>query len=139
MRTPTNRNMDVNDWGGLTKLNSTTIRYELPVGTATIIIAEFEPGIVARVWMQVGKAGSEINAQIGSLCELVTVMLREGKSITQVVSHLTGHSSDRTAYLKGGVQARSTSEALALALQTYRNSVPQVMLDDGRRPARIAK
>lgn len=130
--------IDVNDWEGVIKKDSVNIRLKLPIGAAFITIVEDVPGKICRVFFQIGKAGSEMNAQCAALAELISVMFREGKTVNEVISHLQGHAGDRVAYLKGGFQARSGPEALALALTMYRNSVPQTNLDDGRRPARIA-
>lgn len=109
------------------KWNSVSFRINTPAGKAYIQIAEHSPGKIYKIFFRIGKAGSEINAMCEALAIMASDLLQE-KSISDVIVHLSGITSDREAK-SGEYSVKSTPAALMLALIQYKASIPSTETD----------
>lgn len=109
------------------KWNSFAFRINTPAGKAYIQIAEESPGVIFKIFFRIGKAGSEINAMCEALALMATDLCKE-KSLSDVIVHLSGITSDREAK-SGEYSVKSTPAALMLALMQYRASIPSTDTD----------
>lgn len=115
--------MPQNQQKELDKFNSFTFRYKTPQGTAWIQIIESEIGKIEFIKITVGKAGSDINALCMAISELVSVLIRDGKSISTIISIFSGITSDKLLKLSGQ-NIHTPLDALVIALIKYRASIP---------------
>lgn len=104
------------------KWDTVVIKVKTASGTAFIHILESRPGVIYRVFFQIGKAGSDLNAVCDALATTVSELLKN-RSITEVITYLSGYTSDKLA-MHGSYEIRSIPEALMLALMQYRNGLP---------------
>lgn len=125
------------------KFNGWTFREETPDGTAWIHIIEEEPGVIFKIIMQIGKAGSSLNSYCSALSELATLYVRESGTITDLIDVLFGIISSSAGRMRTGPDDpvnRSGAEALASALRKYLQSLPQsVLIEQGERKGGFTK
>ena len=105
------------------KWNSFTFQVQTAEGKAYIFIDEDSPGKIERVHVQIGKAGSSLNALCSSLAEMTTSKIKKDGLAEAIVS-LSGTYSDRIA-MHHGMPIRSVPEAIMYALMQYRSSIPE--------------
>lgn len=118
------------------KWNTLSICVVCPEGKVYVQILENSPGSIYRIFMNVGKSGSVINSHCYAMAELVSKLFDLGQGINQVITMLSGITSDRSTKVLG-VEARSVPEALTIALMKYRTTIPRVKYD--REPVRFRR
>lgn len=105
------------------KVSGSTYRIVTPVGSAFITINE-EDGEPLEVFINVGKAGSDVAAMAEALGRLVSTSLRLAgdlparKRIEEIVAQLSGIGGRRSVGF-GKEKVRSLPDAVALALATH--------------------
>lgn len=105
------------------KVSGSTYRVKTPVGSAFVTINE-EDGEPLEVFINVGKAGSDVTAMAEALGRLVSTSLRlQGNSsrrdrVKEIVAQLTGIGGRRSVGF-GQNKVRSLPDAVALALATH--------------------
>lgn len=117
--------------------NSISIKTTTPDGSAYIIIDEDYPGKISRIYFNVGRSGTSVNAWAHCVAELVTELLREGKSLNDVINILSNITSQRSTRSINGLECRSGPDALFIALMKYRSMIPKVVSD--YRPAKFRR
>ncbi|NPA91750.1 MAG: hypothetical protein GXO55_09945, partial [Chloroflexi bacterium] len=136
--TPTKQSVD--QWGtslaGVdvrprpTVLNGKTYRRPTPVGTAWITVNSDERGEPFEVFLNVGKAGSDVAADSEAMGRLISLILRLPSPLSprermrQIVHQLTGIGGGRTMGF-GPQRVRSLPDAIAQVLQQYLESLEQ--------------
>jgi len=110
--------------------NSSTIRVETPNGTMFVNILENQQGNPFKVIINLGKAGTPVSAWANALAELCSVLLERGMSITDLIVHLSGITSERYKASINGPVVRSGPAGLVIALLKYRDSNYAPIIDD---------
>jgi len=108
---------------GLTKtaevLSAIRIRQKAPTGHMHVTIA-FNPktGRELEVFAQIGKAGGVPAGNLESVCRMISLFLRIGGSLDQVVDQLEGIGSNLQVPSKHGT-VMSMGDALGKAIRRY--------------------
>ncbi|MBI3290474.1 adenosylcobalamin-dependent ribonucleoside-diphosphate reductase [Candidatus Microgenomates bacterium] len=121
------------------KVNGTTYRLNTPVGSAFITINEDENGEPVEVFLNVGKAGSDVTAMAEALGRMISTSLRfrghlsAKDKVKEIADQLSGIGGRRSVGL-GPDRVRSLPDAVAAALAMrygdYLNGVAQKILGD---------
>jgi ribonucleoside-diphosphate reductase alpha chain len=114
-------------------LRSTSMRKETPLGVMFVHISEDDKGQPFEVFLNLGKAGGSAMADAEALGRLVSLALRSGISIQEVVRQLRGISSDRAVGL-GPNKVLSMPDAVGIALDQWmrdKQGVQQDLLGGG--------
>ena len=120
--------------------NSINIKATTPDGTAYIIIDEDYPGKINRVYFNVGRSGTSVNAWAHCVAELVTELLHDGKELNDVINILSNITSQRSTRSINGIECRSGPDALFIALMKYRAMIPKPIESfNNRRPAKFKR
>jgi hypothetical protein len=113
--------------------DTVTFRINTTAGTGFVHILENSPGNIHKVFFQVGKGGSDLNATLNALADLVTTLFKQGKGLSEVIAHLSGYTSDKLVIhneIKGNkntsYELHSLPEALMFALMQYRAGLNDV-------------
>jgi ribonucleoside-diphosphate reductase alpha chain len=120
------------------KLRSTSIRKETPLGTMFIHISEDDRGQPFDVFLNLGKAGGSAMADAEALGRTISLALRSGIPLMELIRQLRGISSDRAVGL-GPNKVLSMPDAVGIALEEWwrdKQGVQQDLL--GGAPARPA-
>ncbi|MGH7560173.1 MAG: vitamin B12-dependent ribonucleotide reductase [Gemmatimonadales bacterium] len=111
-------------------LRSTSRRLESPLGTMYVNITEDEKGQPFEVFINLGKAGGALMADVEAMGRLISLALRSGIPIQEVRRQLRGISSDRATGL-GPNKVLSVPDAVGIALERWiqdRHGVQQELL-----------
>lgn len=110
---------------------SLNFRIDSPVGKVYIQVIEQSPGKIEKIVIHTGKHGSSLNGLCAALGETITLMLKHGISITDVIVSLSGITSDKMVKVDG-MEVHSPVDAIVIALMKYRSSVPGEIQKLGR-------
>jgi ribonucleoside-diphosphate reductase alpha chain len=100
------------------KLRSTSMRKETPLGTMFVHISEDDRGQPFDVFINLGKAGGSAMADAEALGRMVSLALRSGIPLPEIVRQLRGISSDRAVGL-GPNKVLSMPDAVGIALEEW--------------------
>jgi ribonucleoside-diphosphate reductase alpha chain len=100
------------------KLRSTSMRKETPLGTMFVHISEDDRGQAFDVFISLGKAGGSAMADAEALGRMVSLALRSGIALPEIVRQLRGISSDRAVGL-GPNKVLSMPDAVGIALEEW--------------------
>ncbi len=100
------------------KLRSTSMRKETPLGTMFVHISEDDRGSAFDVFISLGKAGGSAMADAEALGRMVSLALRSGIALPEIVRQLRGISSDRAVGL-GPNKVLSMPDAVGIALEEW--------------------
>jgi ribonucleoside-diphosphate reductase alpha chain len=100
------------------KLRSTSMRKETPLGTMFVHISEDDRGQPFDVFLNLGKAGGSAMADAEALGRLVSLALRSGIPMQEIIRQLRGISSDRAVGL-GPNKVLSMPDAVGIALEEW--------------------
>ncbi|MBI3790363.1 MAG: vitamin B12-dependent ribonucleotide reductase [Gemmatimonadetes bacterium] len=100
------------------KLRSMSIRKETPLGTMFTHISEDDRGQPFDVFINLGKAGGSAMADAEAMGRLISLALRSGIPLQEVVRQLRGISSDRAVGL-GPNKVLSVPDAIGIALEEW--------------------
>ena len=99
-------------------LRGTTYRKETPLGVMFVNITEDEKGQPFELFLNLGKAGGSAMADAEAIGRLVSLALRSGIPMTEIVRQLRGISSDRAVGL-GPNKVLSMPDAVGIALDQW--------------------
>jgi ribonucleoside-diphosphate reductase alpha chain len=101
---------------------SVNYRIETPSGTMHVTIMENAEGNPCRVAINIGKAGTDLNAWAFALSEMISVLLESGLPYAKILEHLSSITSGERPRVAIGsnVSVRSGPEGLWVALMRYR-------------------
>jgi ribonucleoside-diphosphate reductase alpha chain len=122
------------------KLRSTSIRKETPLGTMFVHISEDDRGQPFDVFLSLGKAGGSAMADAEALGRTVSLALRSGIPLQEIIRQLRGISSDRAVGL-GPNKVLSMPDAVGIALDEWwrdKQGVQQDLLSTGSAPRATA-
>lgn len=106
-------------------LHGTTYRIPTPVGTAFIIITRNGNGEPFELFINIGKAGSDVTAMAEAIGRLVSLNLRMepdmsvADRVDEIIDQLGGIGGNRLAYL-GDNEVRSLPDAVAIVMDRNR-------------------
>ena len=100
------------------KLRSMSIRKETPLGTMFVHISEDDRGQPFDVFINLGKAGGSAMADAEAMGRLISLALRSGIPMQEVVRQMRGISSDRAVGL-GPNKVLSAPDAIGIALEEW--------------------
>ena len=100
------------------KLRSTSMRKETPLGTMFVHISEDDRNQPFDVFLNLGKAGGSAMADAEALGRLVSLALRSGIPLQEIIRQLRGISSDRAVGL-GPNKVLSMPDAVGIALEEW--------------------
>jgi ribonucleoside-diphosphate reductase alpha chain len=100
------------------KLRSTSMRKETPLGTMFVHISEDDRQQPFDVFINLGKAGGSAMADAEALGRMVSLALRSGIPLPEIVRQLRGISSDRAVGL-GPNKVLSMPDAVGIALEEW--------------------
>jgi ribonucleoside-diphosphate reductase alpha chain len=100
------------------KLRSTSMRKETPLGTMFVHISEDDRAQPFDVFISLGKAGGSAMADAEALGRMVSLALRSGIPLPEIVRQLRGISSDRAVGL-GPNKVLSMPDAVGIALEEW--------------------
>jgi len=128
------------------KLRSTSMRKETPLGTMFVHISEDDRNQPFDVFLNLGKAGGSAMADAEALGRLVSLALRSGIPLQEIIRQLRGISSDRAVGL-GPNKVLSMPDAVGIALEEWwrdKQGVQQDLLGGPaaarrRRPSRRSR
>ena len=100
------------------KLRSTSMRKETPLGTMFVHISEDDRAQAFDVFISLGKAGGSAMADAEALGRMVSLALRSGIALPEIVRQLRGISSDRAVGL-GPNKVLSMPDAVGIALEEW--------------------
>ena len=100
------------------KLRSTSIRKETPLGTMFIHISEDDRNQPFDVFLNLGKAGGSAMADAEALGRMISLALRSGIPLMELIRQLRGISSDRAVGL-GPNKVLSMPDAVGIALEEW--------------------
>jgi len=103
---------------------SFTVKVMTPDGVMFVTIVEEDNPISneaepAQILITIGKTGSAIAAWANMAALLISTLLREGVSISDVIMTISNILSDQTSVQKTGIDIRSGPEGLQYALTRY--------------------
>lgn len=112
-----------------------SIKLLTPDGIAYVNINESKPGNISRIFFNVGRAGTPVNAWGHCVGELVNELIKENKSLNDILIILSNITSQRSTRSINGIECRSGPDALFIALMKYRAMTPKE--DNNYRPAKF--
>ncbi len=100
-------------------LSAVRIRQKAPAGHMHVIIAvDPKSGRELEIFAQVGKAGGIPAGNLEAICRMISLYLRNGGALGQVVEQLEGIGSNQSVPSKDGT-VMSMGDALGKAIQKY--------------------
>lgn len=100
-------------------LSSVTIKVKTPDGKMFVTIAEdVETGKASHIQINIGKAGSGLQAWASTTAELCSLALSLGAKVEQLIE-INRVTSDRLSTDDDGHEVRSGPDGLAHALRVY--------------------
>lgn len=94
-----------------------TVRMSAPEGTVFVTLNEHPDGSPFEIFVQAGKAGSDLAASVEAIARLASLALRSGISPSAVADQLSGIGG-RNSVGFGPRRVRSVADAIAKAMQT---------------------
>lgn len=119
------------------RLRSMSIRKETPLGTMFVHVSEDDRGQPFDVFINLGKAGGSAMADAEAMGRLISLALRSGIPLQEVVRQMRGISSDRAVGL-GPSKVLSVPDAIGIALEEWwreRQGVQQELPGVGAAPS----
>lgn len=122
-------NLETPEWDRPVKVNGATYRLKTPVGTAFITVNHDEYGAPVEVFINIGRAGSDILAMAEALGRLISKSLKFGSHLSTreraiiVIEQLQGISGARSVGF-GVDKISSLPDAIAKALAIDMGLVP---------------
>lgn len=98
-------------------MNGMTYRLRTPYGNMFVVINEDEHGPF-EVFSQLGKAGGFFQAQTEAICRLISLTLRSGVPVNEVIDQLKGIRGPDVAFSNGGT-IHSLPDAIAQILEKH--------------------
>lgn len=98
-------------------MHGVTYRTRTSYGNLFVTVNEDEHGPF-EVFSQIGKAGGFFQAQSEAICRLISILLRSGISITEVIDQLKGIRGPDSMFVNGGT-VHSLPDALAQVLEGH--------------------
>lgn len=105
----------------VTMLDNEVIRVRTPDGTLFAIVVENADGSLNSVQFTIGKAGASVAAWANALAEVMTLSIQKGASLEELITVLSGITSQREARSLGST-CRSGPEGVWQALVRYKHS-----------------
>jgi len=100
------------------KLRSMSLRKETPLGTMFVHVSEDDRGQPFDVFISLGKAGGSAMADAEAMGRLISLALRSGIPLNEVIRQMRGISSDRAVGL-GPNKVLSVPDAIGIALEEW--------------------
>jgi ribonucleoside-diphosphate reductase alpha chain len=123
-------------------LRGTTYRMETPLGVMFVNITEDDRGQPFEVFLNLGKAGGSAMADAEAMGRLISLALRSGIPLPEVIKQMRGISSDRAVGL-GPNKVMSVPDAIGIALERWfrekqgvQQELPGVVPPAGAAPVR---
>lgn len=116
-------------------LPTTSVKVETPDGTLFVHIAE-ENGRAREVLLNIGKSGYSLAAWSDALARMVSLALKHGIAMQDIVVELSNIHTDRVRR-SNGVAIHSGPDGLAVALMRYLATKAKRGTDDDYRPATL--
>jgi hypothetical protein len=124
------------------RFESKVIRMPSPDGTLFVTVMENDQGKPCEIHLQIGKSGSALRAWTHATSELLTVALQSGATMEEIITRISGVTSDRMVYNRT-TPVRSGPDALIKALMVYKGhkydelnaTLGSYTTDRRRRPA----
>lgn len=113
----------------------TSIRVVTPDGTMFVHIGEYDGG-PKKVWLHIGKAGTSLSTWTDALGRVISLALRNGVKLSDVVEEISNIKTSRTRKAANGAYISSGPDGLAHGLLSYAASKRKDE-DEGYRPARL--
>jgi hypothetical protein len=98
---------------------SEVIRAKTPDGTLYLLVMENKDKSIAGFKISIGKAGAPVAAWASALAEIMTLAIQKGATVEDLLTTLSGITSDRVARAATSV-CRSGPEGVWQALIKYR-------------------
>lgn len=117
-------------WTRPVKVSGATYRLKTPVGTAFITVNHDEVGVPVEIFINVGKAGSDVQAMAEALGRVISKSLKLGNHLTAreravvIIEQLQGIGGSRTVGF-GDEKIASLPEAIAKALTIDMGLLPK--------------
>ena len=111
-----------------TQTQGTITKVNTGCGSLYITVAYDEKGIF-EVFSTLGKSGACAVAQLEAICRLITVALRSGVDVSQVVKQLRGIRCPSISW-EGGKSVLSCADAIASVLEKHIDSDDRPKLED---------
>lgn len=102
-------------------LENEVIRVRTPDGTLFAIVIENADGTINSFQFTIGKAGNAVTAWATALAGIMTLAVKNGVTLEQLMSELSGITSEREARSVGST-CRSGPEGVWMALVRYKRS-----------------
>lgn len=102
-------------------LENEVIKIRTPDGTLFAIVIENKDGSINSFQFTIGKAGSAVTAWATALAGIMTLAIKNGVTLEQLMSELSGITSEREARTLGSI-CRSGPEGVFMALMRYKRS-----------------
>lgn len=106
----------------MTLFKGYNFRVYTPDGTMFVDIMEDTDGQPIEVHAFIGKAGSAVAAWAAATCGMVSLGLRRGIPLQDIINELADITSDGTARIGNATDVRSGPEGVYSALINYRNA-----------------
>ena len=106
-------------WRGEKVFDCVVIKIKTPEGNAILIINELD-GCARELNLMIGKAGSGIRAWSFAIGKALTLAMKHGASIEDIIGELSNIHSDRAAY-SGGSLIKSGVDGLVKGLMKYQS------------------
>jgi hypothetical protein len=98
-----------------------SIAVKTPAASMFIHITEDDFGKPIKIFIDAGKCGSEISAQTFAMAEMASKILENEDGFNELLTLLSGITTDKVKRDSKGVVARSCAEGLYIALVKYRH------------------
>lgn len=102
-------------------LQNEVIRVRTPDGTLFAIVVENDDGSINSFQFTVGKSGTAVTAWANALASIMTLAIKKGATLEELMSELSGITSDRSARTVEST-CRSGPEGVWMALVRYKRS-----------------
>lgn len=103
------------------RYNSITIRSRTPDGTMFVnIMEDNETGKPCEIQIIIGKAGTNLRAWTDSVSRLVTMVLKCGGTLEDIITELSNTTSDKLIIDDSQVPVRSGPDGFVMALMKYK-------------------
>lgn len=112
-------------------MNGTTYRLRTPYGNMYVTINDDEHGPF-EIFSQLGKAGGFFQAQTEAICRMISLNLRSGVSVNEVIDQLKGIRGPDMMFSNGGT-IHSLPDAIAKVLESHmKRGQRELALDFGK-------
>ena len=98
------------------------VRVQTPDGTLFVTVIEDDFGDPLEVRLSIGKTGSQVRAWTDAVQVMITMLLKAGLSIEDLIHNLSDITTGKITYHAGVIPIKSGPEGLAYALKIYNNN-----------------